>query len=57
MDMGPFDYNSAARQVTEYEKSRKNIATLDGNTLALAMKEGPDTAGYYQKLDICRAFD
>jgi hypothetical protein len=27
MDMGPFDYNSAARQVTEYEKSRKNIAT------------------------------
>jgi hypothetical protein len=34
-------------------KRAEKISQLDGNTLALAMKEGPDTAEYYQKLDIC----
>lgn len=31
----------------------RNTATVDGDTVALAIKEGPDTASPYKKPGIC----
>ena len=36
-----FDYDSATRQIAEYEKRKpKNIVTVGGDTVALAIREG-----------------
>jgi hypothetical protein len=49
-----FDYDSATRQIAEYEKRRpKNIVTVGRDTVALTIREGPDTASSYQRLEIC----